>query len=716
MLAKNRYLDTTKLELREYQAKIAKECVAKNSLVVIPTGLGKTIIAILIVGERLKQVPKNGKIIVMAPTRPLLRQHFKSFQHFLDLPKTEFIILTGKTTPEKRPELFEKHRILFFTPQTLRNDIAKHQYSLKDVAVMIFDEAHHTSGDYPYTLLADEYVIQNPDGNILALTASPGSSKKDIVQLCSNLHIPFENIHIRTREDSDVQDYIKAMDIYKIGVKFTPLMDSIYTLLHQALEDRLQVLSRYDLVGPKKTSKPLFKSVIRKDLLTLQKELAQKIREEGQGAKKYFYTSISVNAQALILYHMISLVEQQGLDVLMEYLEKLNNEIKKKDCSKAKRTLARDARIRKIYMKLKQIITTSQDDHPLIHPKFEKLIHVMEDELDYKPDSKILVFIKLRDSVRLITKALSEIDGFRPHKFVGQSKKSQKDKGLSQKEQIAILDQFKEGKYNILVSTNVGEEGLDIAECDMVVFYDVVASEIRLIQRRGRTARHREGKVVILYCKDTNDEIYLRIALNKLRKMNVNLKSKSQLKYFYELEMQKDTRRCSQEKFSSSEKVKDVGEEIAINENKKRRNIMEGSEKTENFNIILSQELDMGFGLRSALTKKEINFTVAELDKVDIILHEKIALKVIEIEDYKNKGKRVELEMNIEKLKSNFELLILIFNFVDYQFRQQYANETYLLKNSALQFGKKHNIQVINIQNLEELHFIIYNLYKHQTD
>ena len=87
---------------------------------------------------------------------------------------------------------------------------------------------------------------------------------------------------------------------------------------------------------------------------------------------------------------------------------------------------------------------------------------------------------------------------------------------------------LKQGNYNVLVSTNVGEEGLDIAECDLVVFYDVVASEIRLIQRKGRTARHREGKVIILYCKGTHDEIYLRIAFNKLKKMNVNLKGSHQ--------------------------------------------------------------------------------------------------------------------------------------------------------------------------------------------
>jgi Fanconi anemia group M protein len=141
----------------------------------------------------------------------------------------------------------------------------------------------------------------------------------------------------------------------------------------------------------------------------------------------------------------------------------------------------------------------------------------------------------LRDSVKNIVKKLktSNSEIIKPARFVGQATKSKDDKGLSQKNQLEILEQFKQGQCNILVSTNVGEEGLDIAECDLVIFYDVVASEIRFIQRKGRTARHREGKVIILYCKDTHDEIYMHIALSKLSKMNVNLKSGQQLRTSY---------------------------------------------------------------------------------------------------------------------------------------------------------------------------------------
>lgn len=198
------YLTDNKIETREYQEQIAEKCVNKNSLVVIPTGLGKTIIAVLVAAKTLEEFPINSKIVVMAPTRPLINQHYESFLNFLTVPEEKFCVLTGKISQEQRPKLFQENQIIFYTPQTLRNDLVNRKYSLEKVCLLVFDEAHHATGDYPYPMISDMYIDQNPDGNILALTASPGSSKNKITQLCSNLNIPITNIHIRTREDSDV--------------------------------------------------------------------------------------------------------------------------------------------------------------------------------------------------------------------------------------------------------------------------------------------------------------------------------------------------------------------------------------------------------------------------------------------------------------------------------------------------------------------------------
>ena len=472
-LTPNKKLDS--LEAREYQINIAEKCVNKNSLVVLPTGLGKTIIAVLVAKKIISIFPKNSKIIILAPTRPLINQHFDTFSKFLNVSVDKFSVLTGKILPEKRIELFIENQIIFFTPQTLRNDLVNKRYSLENTALIIYDEAHHATGDYAYTMIAYEYKEQNPDGVSLALTASPGASKKKIQILCENLYIPLGNIHIRTRKDKDVKSYLQPMSIYKIGVNLTTLMAEVYYGITAVLEERLLYLTQLNFLSEK--SRPLHNKVIRKDLLRLNKELVSLIQQGGD--KTGVYSALSINAQGLILFHMIELVEQQGLDVLLIYLEKVKNDAKKAKSSKAIKILASDIRLQRIYIELKK----NQEFSPgnLVHPKYHVLLKILQDELTQNSESRILVFVKLRDSLKNIVNHLKEYEIIKPARFVGQATKSADDKGLSQKKQIEVLEQFKTGKFNVLVSTNVAEEGLDIAECNLVVFYDVVASEIRLI-------------------------------------------------------------------------------------------------------------------------------------------------------------------------------------------------------------------------------------------
>jgi len=373
------------IEFRQYQEEIAKQCINKNSLVVLPTGLGKTIIAVLTARKILELYPEDSKIIILAPTRPLINQHYETFLKFLPFPKESYAVLTGKILPGNRVDIFHEHRILFFTPQTLRNDLVNRRYTLNSTALTIFDEAHHASGEYPYTMIADEYVEQNPDGIILALTASPGSSKNKITQLCENLHIPLENIHIRTRKDTDVKQYLKPMNVYKIGVNLTSLMEEIYSVVLVVLEERLKYLSQLNFLDVK--SEPLHSKVIRKDLLKLNKELVSIVQSSGD--KTGVYSALSINAQALILYHMLELIEQQGLDVLLIYLEKVNNDARKKNSSKAVKILASDTRIRRVFIELKKNQEYSPEQ--LIHPKYQVLVQVLLEELRNNKRSRILV-------------------------------------------------------------------------------------------------------------------------------------------------------------------------------------------------------------------------------------------------------------------------------------------------------------------------------------
>jgi len=698
------YLREKHIEHREYQLKIAKECVSKNSLVVLPTGLGKTIIGVYVAAVTLENFPPLSKIIVLAPTRPLINQHYNSFKNLMKIPEEQFVVLTGKTVSEKRVDLFRENQIIFYTPQTLRNDLVNKKYTLENVCLIIFDEAHHATGDYAYTLIADEFVDQNPDGTILGLTASPGSSKEKINILCENLHIPLENIHTRTRKDGEVKTYLKPMDVYKIGVNLTELMGDAYLAIQTLLEERLQYLSQLGFLSV--SSKKLYEKVIRKDLIKLNAELVRLVK--GDGDKTGVYSALSVNAQALILYHMLELIEQQGLDVLLIYLTKVKQDARKKTSSKAVKILASDHRINQIYIELKKNEDLSPEQ--LIHPKFYVLEKLLLEEFKNHPESRVLVFVKLRDSVKNIVKKLKTSDTavIKPARFVGQATKSKDDKGLSQKNQLEILEQFKQGQCNILVSTNVGEEGLDIAECDLVIFYDVVASEIRFIQRKGRTARHREGKVIILYCKDTHDEIYMHIALSKLSKMNVNLKSGQQLRTSYT--------KAPTEMIIEESPIEEPPSELPrkIETHQKQGNLqvfLQDSpglpeKKQKRVEIKISQSLPVKFGIRKKLQHDQMPFEIVKSIN-HITLFDRVIIQALDPHQFKEEA----LLKKYSLLGRKYTLIVSIFDFVD--FHENFPDEERLLKQKIKDWGINNDFKAVPIDLPEELYFIVKNIYLH---
>jgi len=146
--------------------------------------------------------------------------------------------------------------------------------------------------------------------------------------------------------------------------------------------------------------------------------------------------------------------------------------------------------------------------HPDPDPKMAELEHIFS-----RFNGKALVFCTYRNTVDWVTYHLNAVTGINATRFVGQSK------GMTQKEQKKVVQEFKDGKHDVLVCTSIGEEGIDISQVDVVVFYEPVPSAIRAIQRKGRTGRTRSGKCIILVTKDTADEVMLRVADRKMASM-----------------------------------------------------------------------------------------------------------------------------------------------------------------------------------------------------
>ncbi|MFX1308222.1 MAG: DEAD/DEAH box helicase [Promethearchaeota archaeon] len=507
---------------RAYQENIFINCLNKNCLVVIPTGLGKTVIALMLAVQRLTEI-ENSKVILLAPTKPLVEQHYKSFLELTEIPEDSLISLTGSIAPEKRKGLWVNIKVAFMTPQVLQNDLISGLYSIKDVSLMIFDECHRAVGDYAYCFLAKKYRDLSKNSQILGLTASPGSTEGKINEIKQNLFI--NHIEIRTEKDLDVKPYIHKVDNEWIKIKLPPEFLEIKKILEEKLKTSYKILKENDLIGSYDLNK-----ITRKDLLKLNNVVNRKISIARNNEEKFqMFNAKKVLANAIRLSHMTELIETQGISALKDYFDKNEEKIKNNTANKSLKELFANKDFRQV-----QKLTNDLYSKGLVHPKIEKLKELLTSQIKDNPHSRILVFCHFRDSVNNIVKYFEEDQIIKIHKFVGQATRGS-DKGLTQKEQINLLREFKEGIYNTLVGTSVAEEGLDIEECDLVVFYDVVPSAIRSIQRRGRTGRKKEGKVFVLMAEGTRDEGYywaektkeknMKLSLEKIKSTELQMKS-----------------------------------------------------------------------------------------------------------------------------------------------------------------------------------------------
>lgn len=237
----------------------------------------------------------------------------------------------------------------------------------------------------------------------------------------------------------------------------------------------------------------------------------QELKRSKDGNKMQ---GVSLCAQALKISHAIDLIETQTLTSFIEYMKGLFKQSSEKQ-SRAVQQITKDPRFTKAYS-LSLIISEE-------HPKLEELKKQIKEKINQNKKSKIIVFAQFRETVNKINLELNKIENIKSGIFVGQAIKQNsygESTGLKQKEQKKIIEDFKEGKLNVLISTSIGEEGLDIPEVSMVIFYEPVPSAIRKIQRAGRTARLKPGELKILVTKNTKDQIYHYASFHKEKRMH----------------------------------------------------------------------------------------------------------------------------------------------------------------------------------------------------
>ena len=488
------------LEPREYQINIFREIWLKNSIVVLPTGLGKTVIAAMAASRTMRE--GRGKVMFLAPTKPLVDQHFSTMKKLLNLSNKEICILTGDTDAASREELWIQSSFVVCTPQIAWNDLKKEIYSVEKFGLIIFDEVHRAVGNYQYVEVAQKF-LEVRNRMILGLTASPGSSMDKLTEITKSLGI--EKVKIKTEDDPDVRKYINDIRINITRIRQPDEVREIYAVLKQIYSEIIEKLKKSGILQNT--------GISRKNLIEASREVSERARN---GENKLFSIIPYITAAIRVDYAM-EYLESQGYTIFYNYI---NDLIHSGDKS-IMRTVAIIEKSHNFNVLMRLIETT--DISNVENPKCSIAMRICEETIQKNKDSRTIIFTHYRKTSEIVTAYFTEHSSvIKPVRFVGQATHDS-DIGLTRSEQHRIIEQFRDGTYNVLVATSVAEEGLDIPATDLVIFYEPVPSDIRTIQRRGRTGRSHAGEVHILTYEGSRDIGYLFSARRKENQMKSNI-------------------------------------------------------------------------------------------------------------------------------------------------------------------------------------------------
>ncbi|KAI9314634.1 hypothetical protein BX666DRAFT_1968827 [Dichotomocladium elegans] len=484
--------------VRLYQWNIVKQALFYNTLVALPTGLGKTFIAAVVMYNYWRWFPK-GKVVFMAPTKPLVSQQIEACFNICGIPQSEMIEITGHVDRNKRKQFWESHRVFFMTPQTMQNDLESKICPAHMLTCIVVDEAHKATGSYAYGEVIRLISKDQKQFRVLALTATPGTNLQAVQTVVSKLHIT--KIQIRTEDSMDIQEhaYGKRVQNVLVGLEYTSgATGSIPEYIHRFKEGFfkpvLQRLSRFQAIQSIEVDRNSNYT-----LLQAQKHFTANCRNFNNAVKSMVAVDFSIAMAMARCYERLCF---HGVGPFLDHLEEFLNDMRTtvesgKRLPKEKNSLLNNTSLKRFIEDIHQ----RQNQPGFVgHPKMEKMVNIVLQHLsDYGEDTRIMIFSTYRSSVDEIVRVLSEHKPMvRCSLFVGQAGRKDGRKGLNQREQQEIVTKFKQGRINVLVATSIGEEGLDIGEVDLIICYDSQSSPIRMLQRMGRTGRKRRGRCVMI--------------------------------------------------------------------------------------------------------------------------------------------------------------------------------------------------------------------------
>ena len=504
------------LEKRRYQLRLAETARADHTLVCLPTGLGKTAVSLLVTAHRLAE--HGGTSLLLAPTKPLVQQHAAFYREALTIDDEEIVVFTGDVRPDDRAELWESSSVVCATPQVIENDLVGNRISLSEVTHVTFDECHRATGNYAYNYIADRYHADATEPLVTGMSASPGGDKAEILTVCDNLGL--RDVAVMTEADADVAEHTYRTDVEWERVELPETVIEIRDALNDVIAERLGKLKG---LGVTNSTDP---NMSQSQLNAMRAKLQELINNDnGDG-----YAGMSAHAEIMKLRRAVELVETQSVESLRRYFERQREDARSSGASKASQRFVSDRRVKEAMRRAEAF-----ED---LHPKFRRTRILLAQTLGIEDGERVIVFTESRDTAETLTEFLGE--HFDTRRFVGQGDKEGSD-GMTQTEQKETLDAFRAGEFEVLVSTSVAEEGLDVPDVDLVLFYEPVPKGIRSIQRKGRTGRASDGRVVVLLAEDTRDEAFFWMSKHEEDRMEEELRKLKNLEGEIEAEIAEQT-------------------------------------------------------------------------------------------------------------------------------------------------------------------------------
>ncbi|XP_061424719.1 Fanconi anemia group M protein isoform X2 [Lethenteron reissneri] len=538
----------TNFPVREYQYSIVQTALFNNTMVCLPTGLGKTFIAAVVMYNFYRWYP-SGKILFMAPTKPLVAQQMEACHNVMGISQEHMAEMTGSTMASNRQAIWAKKRLFFLTPHVMKNDLCSEACPAAAVKCLVVDEAHKAMGNYSYCQVVNQLVGYSRQFRVLALSATPGSDRQSVQQVLNNLLI--SRVELRSEDSPDILPYSHERVVEKIVVEPDEELSAIRVQYLKVLEVFMGRLSR---IG----------AMPRGDMASISKYQVLLARDHFRKNPPAHFPGSRMGAVegdfalCVSLYHGFELLLHMGSRSLLLFLKSILDGGKEK--TRARNELSRNPDFMQLYQRLDEVfrqagstpLNTSSilqptqasvfaervvEPRPFVysHPKLRKLEEVVlqhfqqwqqqQQQQQQKTaaasdggtegstavtDTRVMIFSSFRDSVQEIAEMLSRHHPLvRAMMFVGQSSSSGKaTRGFTQKEQVQVVKRFRHGGYNTLVATCVGEEGLDIGEVDLIVCFDAQKSPVRLVQRMGRTGRRRHGRIVVILAHGREERMY----------------------------------------------------------------------------------------------------------------------------------------------------------------------------------------------------------------